>query len=121
MICPPYCSRHSQTRSTNASRPSSWRSIPWLRRSFSTTVWVPIPAWSVPRIHLTRLPSIRARRASTSWIVLLRPCPMCSDPVTFGGGIAIEKFSSALPSGSGVKYPASSQPEKSRDSTSPGS
>ena len=34
---------------------------------------------------------------------------MCSAPVTFGGGIAIEKFSSASPSGSGWKSPESSQ------------
>ena len=30
---------------------------------------------------------------------------MCSAPVTFGGGIAIEKFSSALPAGSGCTKP----------------
>ncbi len=35
---------------------------------------------------------------------------MCSDPVTFGGGIAIEKFSSGVPSAAGVKYPRSSHP-----------
>ena len=103
MIRPPYCSRHSQTRSTKPSRPSSWRSTPSLRSSFSTTDWVAIPAWSVPMIHFTRRPSIRCLRTSVSWIVLLSPCPMWSDPVTFGGGIAIEKFSSAVPSASGVK------------------
>ena len=30
---------------------------------------------------------------------------MCSAPVTFGGGIAIEKFSSGVPSAGGSKAP----------------
>src|SRR3954454_9738166 len=46
---------------------------------------------------------------------------MCSTPVTFGGGTAIEKFSAALPSGSGWKMPLSSQRAMMRDSTSLGS
>jgi hypothetical protein len=33
---------------------------------------------------------MRAWRISVSWIELLSACPMCSTPVTFGGGIAIE-------------------------------
>jgi hypothetical protein len=41
--------------------------------------------------------------------------------VTFGGGIAIEKFSFALPSGGGPKKSASSQSAKMRSSTSAGS
>src|SRR3954451_4776305 len=47
--------------------------------------------------------------------------PMCSAPVTFGGGIAMEKFSSAVPSGSGWKSPESSQRCTMRGSTSEGS
>src|SRR3954462_13783772 len=46
---------------------------------------------------------------------------MCSAPVTFGGGIAIEKFSSDVPSGSGWNSPDSSQRCKMRGSTSEGS
>ena len=46
---------------------------------------------------------------------------MCSAPVTFGGGIAIEKFSSGVPSGGGSKAPLSRQREKIRASASPGS
>ncbi len=46
---------------------------------------------------------------------------MCSEPVTFGGGTAIEKFSAASPSGSGWKMPASIQRANTRDSTSAGS
>ena len=45
---------------------------------------------------------------------------MCSAPVTFGGGIAIEKFSSALPSGSGLKMPDSFQRANTPPSTSAG-
>ena len=46
---------------------------------------------------------------------------MCSTPVTFGGGIAIEKFSSGLPAGSGWKTPEASQRSKMRGSASAGS
>ena len=46
---------------------------------------------------------------------------MCSTPVTFGGGIATEKFSSAVPSASGWKYPPSIHSAKIRPSTSDGS
>ena len=46
---------------------------------------------------------------------------MCSAPVTFGGGIAIEKFSSGVPSGSGWNSPESSQRSTMRGSTSEGS
>ena len=69
--------------------------------SFSTTAWAPIPAWSVPRIHIARLPRIRLMRISASWIVPFSAWPMCRAPVMFGGGIAIEKFSSGLPSAGG--------------------
>jgi hypothetical protein len=49
-----------------------------------------MPAWSVPRIHFVRLPSIRLWRISVSWTAPFSAWPMCSTPVTFGGGIAIE-------------------------------
>ena len=79
-----------------------------------------MPAWSVPKIHFVRLPRIRASRISASWIEPLSAWPMCSTPVTFGGGTAIEKLSSAVPSGSGWKTPALSQRSNTRGSTSPG-
>jgi hypothetical protein len=79
-----------------------------------------MPAWSVPKIHFVRLPIIRLRRIRRSWIVPFRACPMCSAPVTFGGGTAIEKFSDASPSGSGLKMPESSQRANTRSSTSVG-
>ena len=64
-----------------------------------------MPAWSVPRIHFVLRPCMRAWRISASWIEPLSAWPMCSAPVTFGGGIAIEKFSSGVPVGSGWKSP----------------
>src|SRR3954449_10012630 len=121
MIVEPYCSRQRHTRSMNASRPIASRELPSLRSSFSTWVCVAMPAWSVPRIHFVRLPRMRLRRISASWTEPLSACPMCSAPVTFGGGIAIEKFSSGVPSGSGWNSPESSQRSTMRGSTSEGS
>jgi hypothetical protein len=46
---------------------------------------------------------------------------MCRLPVTFGGGTAIEKFSSGVPAGSGWKMPDCSQRANTRGSTSEGS
>src|ERR1700712_1164009 len=64
---------------------------------------------------------MRAWRISVSWIAPLSAWPMCSAPVTFGGGIAIEKFSAGEPSDSGWKIPDSSQRATMRGSTSEGS
>src|SRR3954471_16661364 len=58
---------------------------------------------------------------SVSWTEPLSAWPMCSTPVTLGGGTASEKFSSAVPSGSGWKMPLSSQRAITRGSTSWGS
>src|SRR4051794_27955822 len=58
---------------------------------------------------------------SVSCTELLSACPMCRAPVTLGGGIAIEKFSSAVPSGSGCTSPLSSHRRTMRGSTSEGS
>ena len=46
MIVRPVSSRWRQTRSTNASRPSSLRDVPSFASCFSTTFWVEMPAWS---------------------------------------------------------------------------
>ena len=59
MIVPPNSSRHSHVRSMNSSRPSASRLVPCCFRRFSTWVWVAMPAWSVPRIHFDRAPSMR--------------------------------------------------------------
>ena len=89
-ILDPYRSFQAQIRSSKASRPSSWRSVPSARSSFSTTAWVAIPAWSVPRIQSVLRPRIRCIRTSASCIEPFSAWPMCSTPVTFGGGIATE-------------------------------
>jgi hypothetical protein len=89
-MIPPFSARHSQTRSMNFSRPKLWRVLLRPRSSRSTTVWVAIPAWSVPGIQSADFPSSLARRTRMSWIVLLRTCPIVSTPVTFGGGITME-------------------------------
>src|SRR3954447_22149685 len=121
MIVPPNSSRHSHVFAMNASRPISSRLVPCCLRRFSTWVWVAMPAWSVPRIHFARRPRWRWKRINVSWTEPLSAWPMCSAPVTFGGGIAIEKFSSGVPSGSGWNSPESSQRSTMRGSTSEGS
>jgi hypothetical protein len=50
---------------------------PWLSRLRSTTIWVAMPAWSMPTTHKASLPSIRARRVRMSWSVLSSAWPMC--------------------------------------------
>ena len=106
-IVPPYCLFHSHTRSTNASRPRSWRRLPSFLSAFSTTFCVAMPAWSVPGSHSVLKPRIRRQRTRTSWIVWLSAWPMCRMPVTFGGGITTE-YGVPCP-GSSWKYPFFSQ------------
>ena len=50
-----------------------------------------IPAWSVPGSQRHGLPDMRAKRVMMSCKVTNMACPMCNLPVTFGGGIAMEK------------------------------
>ena len=82
--------------------------MPSLASSRSTTTWVPMPAWSMPGSHTALRPSIRARRISTSCSALSSACPMCREPVTFGGGITITNGSPGS-STSAWKTPESSQ------------
>ncbi len=49
----PDCSFHAHTRLTNSSRPSSRRDVPSASSWRSTTIWVAMPAWSVPGCHST--------------------------------------------------------------------
>ena len=91
MMVPPLSAFQAQIFSTNLSRPiwrrsGSWRSI--ICRS--TTSCVAMPAWSVPGCHSTSLPRMRSKRQSTSCSVLLSACPMCSEPVTLGGGMTMQ-------------------------------
>jgi hypothetical protein len=59
LIVPPDSSFQAQTRRTNSSRPRSrrwiWRSMSWR----STTIWVAMPAWSIPGCQSTSRPRMR--------------------------------------------------------------
>ncbi|CFN71245.1 Uncharacterised protein [Bordetella pertussis] len=59
VIVLPDCSFHSQTFSTNFSRPRSWRETFWASSWRSTTIWVAMPAWSVPGTNTVSSPSMR--------------------------------------------------------------
>ncbi|MDT4861616.1 hypothetical protein FQZ97_962280 [compost metagenome] len=87
----PDSSFQAHTFSVNFSRPRSWRDTPWPSSWRSTTICVAMPAWSVPGTHSVLAPSMRAWRASPSMMVWLKAWPMCSVPVTFGGGSWIAK------------------------------
>ena len=56
----------------------------------STTIWVAMPAWSVPGSQRVLSPSMRRQRMVTSISVCSSMWPMCSDPVTLGGGMTSE-------------------------------
>ena len=91
MMVPPDSCFHAQTFCRNASRPISRR--PGSCRSAmrrSTTIWVAMPAWSCPGCHSVSCPCIRCQRTRMSCSVLLSAWPICSEPVTFGGGITTE-------------------------------
>src|SRR5229473_2637213 len=93
---------HSQTFSRNCSRfsnfllpspfsaPSTARPMPSCSRLRTTTIWVAMPAWSVPGCHSTSSPFMRRQRISTSCSVLSSAWPMCRLPVTLGGGITMQ-------------------------------
>ena len=88
----PYCSFQAQTRFRNSSRPRSWRLFfSVLLSSRSTTIWVAMPAWSVPGSHRVLKPESLFQRMRTSCSVAVSAWPMCSEPVTLGGGITMEK------------------------------
>ena len=55
----PDSSFHCQTRSMNFSRPRSWRDTPCASSWRSTTIWVAMPAWSVPGSQSVLSPSMR--------------------------------------------------------------
>ena len=112
-MAPPYSSFHAQTRASKASRPRARRSgPPSAANSFSTTIWVAMPAWSVPGSHSVGRPRMRATRAMMSCKVTNMAWPMCSLPVTLGGGIAITKGGAVMvgsASVDGLKWPPASQ------------
>ena len=59
LIAPPDNAFHFQTRSMNASRPRSWRVRPSALIWRSTTIWVAMPAWSLPGCHSVCRPRMR--------------------------------------------------------------
>jgi hypothetical protein len=82
----PWSSFHAHVRRRNSSRPTPWRVLPSFASSRSTITCVEIPAWSVPGTHSAASPRMRCQRTSVSSIVAVSAWPMCSRPVTFGGG-----------------------------------
>ena len=89
IIFPPYSSFHSQACFKNSSLPISFLSMP-CSFSFSITFTsVAIAAWSVPGCQRASYPCILLKRMRISCMVSSRACPMCSCPVTFGGGITM--------------------------------
>src|SRR5215472_8657780 len=64
--------------------------MPWSARYFTTTRCVEIPAWSVPGRNSVLYPRMRCQRVRMSISVCSSMCPICSEPVTFGGGMTIE-------------------------------
>jgi hypothetical protein len=89
MITRPVLSSQSHVRARNASRPISCREVPSAISCLSTTFCVEMPAWSYPGCQSVSKPRIRCQRISASCIVPFRAWPMCSSPVTFGGGTQI--------------------------------
>eukprot|EP00982_Pelagococcus_subviridis_P005107 29475-Pelagococcus_subviridis.AAC.7 len=77
-----------------------------------------MPAWSVPGSHSVGRPRIRAFLAMMSCSVTNIAWPMCSAPVTFGGGIAIVNGSPTA-SSEGLKHPCDSHHSYRRSSVAP--
>ena len=71
----------------NFSRPISRRETPSAASFLSTLVCVAMPAWSVPKIQRVERPRMRMKRTNVSWMVSSIAWPICSLPVTFGGGM----------------------------------
>ena len=86
-MAPPDCAFQSHTRAVKASRPIAWRDWPSAASSRSTTIWVAMPAWSVPGCHRASRPCMRRQRTRVSCKVMVNAWPMCRLPVTLGGGI----------------------------------
>ena len=94
MIGAAVLSFHAHTRSTNFSRPRSWRgdalfgelALDDLLRGDAGVIGAGQPERDCS-------PLIRSKRTRMSCSVLLSAWPMCSDPVTFGGGMTMQNGS----------------------------
>ena len=106
-IIPPYLLVQSQAWPKNSSRLISFFLMPFSANILTTLASVAILAWSVPGTQQAFLPSIRALRINTSWMVLFNIWPMCKTPVTFGGGMTMVNGSRS--SGTESKNPLSIQ------------
>ena len=118
-MMPPCSWVQSQACSRNCSRVRSCFLMPCSASFFTTFASVAIEAWSVPGTQHAFLPSMRARRTRMSWMVLFSMWPICSTPVTLGGGMTMVYGS--RPSGLLLKSLLSSQYWYHLDSTSLGS
>ncbi len=76
-------------RFSNASRPRSSFFLPSFASWRSTTIWVAMPAWSRPGSQSASNPLMRFQRTITSCRVRVKAWPMCSEPVTLGGGMTM--------------------------------
>ena len=123
LIVSPLSSFHFQTRRSNSARPTCWRVSPSAASWRSTITCVPMPAWSVPGSHKVLNPCIRFQRTSASIWVCSSMCPMCSDPVTLGGGMTMENMGlvEAAPSPSARNRPRSTHTRAHFRSISAGS
>mmetsp|Transcript_8804 Transcript_8804/g.16290 ORF Transcript_8804/g.16290 Transcript_8804/m.16290 type:complete len:210 (-) Transcript_8804:235-864(-) len=94
--------------------------MPSFRKARSTSICVAIPAWSVPGSQSVGEPRMRWNRVMISSNATNIAWPMCSLPVTFGGGIEMTKHCWSESPSAGLKYPDSSHHLYSRSSTSAG-
>ena len=88
-MIPPCSCVQSHACLRNSSRVRSVFFMPCWANLLTTFASVAIDAWSVPGTQQAFLPSIRARLTKMSWIVLFSMCPICSTPVTLGGGMTM--------------------------------
>jgi hypothetical protein len=80
----PLSAFHCQTRSRNLARPCrAGRLLPF-HHCRSTTIWVAMPAWSVPGCHTVAAACVEAAENVLQRVV--QRVAICSEPVTFGAG-----------------------------------
>ena len=89
IIGPPDSAFHCQTRSMKASRPKVVAILP-LGGQHPLHDILGGDAGMVGARHPQGIVALhRLQRTRISWRVLFRACPMCSEPVTFGGGMTM--------------------------------